>query len=455
MRLAVCALSAVLLSGCSWLGMGGGHGNSFGFGQGYYGAAGCSPYQASSFQSIGADGCAPGAGYGVGAGYGAGGAGYGAGGAYGPGGGAGYGAGGAYGLGGGAGYGAGGAYGLGGGSGYGAGGAYGSGGVGYGAGTGAGGAYGLGGGAYGTGAYGTGFGGVTTLGAGAPYGTALGTTGYGTTGYAGGYGTAGSVTTVQGAPIYVPQPYPAYYNAGIGGVSALRGIGGAALPFGLGLLAGTEFDLDGDVFSGKATGPNSSDFSTATAEIVSPSVSYDDAFKQSKSIGGAMEYDVSRNTTLLGKVNYSKADGKSFENGTFQPGHYDALGNFTSSGPVEAVTGEFSDLEQWTVEGGVRQYVGYNPVFRPYVGATAGFTHNNSVDLTQSSTTSLTPFTQQFIDSGWSPTASGLLGAEMAVGHRAAVGVETGIRWRDSLDTVGASSNRWSIPLQLRGRVAF
>ena len=118
----------------------------------------------------------------------------------------------------------------------------------------------------------------------------------------------------------------------------------------------------------------------------------------------------------------------------------------------------FSDLEQWTVEGGVRQYMGYNPTFRPYVGATGGFTHNNSVNLTQTSSGgSLTAAanTQEYIDSGWRPTAAGVIGAEMAVGSRAALGVETGIRWRDNLKTNVDSEDRWSIPVSLRGRVAF
>ena len=72
MRLAVCALSAVLLSGCSWLGTGG---QSAGFGQsgGAYGVN-CAPSGAYGGAGYGADaGCGFGGGYDVsGAGYGAG-----------------------------------------------------------------------------------------------------------------------------------------------------------------------------------------------------------------------------------------------------------------------------------------------------------------------------------------------------------------------------------------------
>ena len=454
MRLAVCALSAVLLSGCSWLGMGG-HGSAGGAygvncaptGTGYYAGGG-----SAGACGIGGGYGVAGNGYGAGAGYGAGGAGYGA---------AGYGAGAGYGA---AGYGsgAGAGYGV---AGYGTGAGYGAGG--YGAGAGFGGvgaglaANGVGAG-YGVngynlqgfqGAYGAN-GGVTTLGANAGYGSAVyGQNVVGTQYGNGQYVQGAGVQTIQGAPYYVPQPYPAYY-----GVPQLRGVG-AALPFAFETGIGTEFDIGGDVFGGKEESPNGADFASSTARIGElDAISYDDAFKKGISLGGNLAYDVSRNTTLIGGLGYSKRKGQTLENGTFEPGSYDSAGNFTSSGPVETVTAEYSDLEEWKLEGGVRQYMGYNPVFRPYVGATGGFTHNNGVDVTQTSsggTLTAAANTQEFIDSGWRPTAAGVIGAEMAVGSRAALGVETGIRWRDNLDTNTKSDDRWSIPVSLRGRVAF
>ena len=118
--------------------------------------------------------------------------------------------------------------------------------------------------------------------------------------------------------------------------------------------------------------------------------------------------------------------------------------------------GKFGDLEQYTIEGGVRQYVGHNVGLRPYVGATAGMGYNKSVDLTQTYGDDGTLFNQQqFIDSGWRPTASGVVGAEMAVGPRGAIGVETGVRWRDNLKANSGGEDRISIPVKLRGRLAF
>ena len=486
MRLAVCALSAVLLSGCSWLGTGG---QSAGFGQsgGAYGVN-CAPggaYGGAGY-GYGADaGCGFGGGYDVsGAGYGAGYGGYGAGAGYGAGYG-GYGAGGfgagaggfgpgAGGFGAGAGgfgpggFGAGaGGFGAGAGGfgpgGFGAGG-FGPGGVGaggFGAGgfdTGAG--FGTGVGGFGAGAgFGTGVGGfgTTTLGAAAPFGSAVGGNGVVGTQFSNGQFINGAgVQTVQGAPIFVPQPVPQFF-----GVPQLRGVApvAAALPFGLGLLAGTEFNIGGDLTDARPGGraDGGGGFAAPT-----PAISYDDAFGDLYTVGGSAEYDISRDTTLLGTFVYGEADGNSVENfGAFTPGTFDPQGNFTATtGPGSAtrnLTGEFSDLETYTIEGGVRKYVGYNNVFRPYVTGKAGARRNNSVTLTQVDVADGSVFNEsEFIDSGWNPTAAGLVGAEVAVGQRGAIGIESGIRWTDGLDVAGGGADdQWSIPLNLRGRVAF
>ncbi len=487
MRLAVVALSTVLLSGCSWMGSGGGYGygDSYSYGQG--GAYGCAPMGGNAqfgnpgygFAGGGA-GCAGGAGYNVA--YGGAGAGmYGAGaggGMYGAGAGGGmYGAGaglrGAYGVNGygtglsgaGAGmYGAGsGLYGAGAGVGgaggglYGAGaGMYGAGAGMYGAGTGVGGGLGGVGGALGTGLAGVGtglgglgsgvttlggvggaypgYGGVTTLNAASPYGAAVG----GLQTLPGG----GTVQTIQGAPIYVPQPYPAYYSAGSVGGFNTGGFGGA-LPFGLELGGGQDFNIDGNFFPGEKGKTDA--VSLLTVSELAP-IGYDDAFENSKGLDLTATYDVSQSTTLLARAGYSKADGNLLNIGTVSDGVV-----------TEDLYAEFSDLEQYTIEGGFRKYMGYPAGMRPYIGATAGFTKYDDVSLTQSSATLVDPsvFTQTYADGGWAPTASGIVGAEWALGPRSGIGIETGVRWTEALDTNFISDDKISVPVRLRGRLSF
>ena len=433
MRLAVCALSAVLMSGCSWLGTGGSSAGSYG--SGVYGAD-CGGYGSTGVYNVGAAGCGGAGGYGVGAGYGQ--AGYGVGAGYGQ---AGYGAGAGFGQ---AGYGAGAGFGQ---AGYGAGVGYGA--TGFGAGTGYNSAaLGLGA-ASAFGATG-GFGQTTTLGTNAPFGSAVGTQFGGTQFGTQGQFAQGNVTTVAGAPIYVPQPYPAYY-----GVPQLRGVpvavGGGALPFGIEAGIGTAFALNGDVFDSKRSG-FASDGSGGVSDgrFVSEidDISYGDAFDDPISYNVAATYDISPSTTLLGQFSYAEADGNNVQ-----------IGNVTEGGREGALFAEFSDLEQYTIEGGVRQYLGdYRSVVRPYVAGTAGVTYTDDVDLTQSSSAFLNgvdPTIESFIDSGWEPTAAGLVGAEMQVGGRSAIGIESGIRWTDNSDSLLGTDDRWSIPLRLRGRVSF
>lgn len=489
MRLAVVALSTVLLSGCSWMGSGGGYGygDSYSYGQGGNGAYGCAPMsggaaygnQAYGFQggNGAGGGCAPGAGYNVAYGGAGGGGMYGAGaggGMYGAGGGlrgaygvngygtglqsagaGGYGAGaygaGAYGAGAGA-YGAG-AYGAGAGA-YGAGtGLYGAGTGLYGAGAGGLGALGTGLGAAGAGLGGVGSGittlgggagafggignGITTLGGAAPFGSAVG-----------GIQTlqgAGTVQTIQGAPIYVPQPYPAYYSAGgFGGFNQFSGGGfGGALPFGLELGGGQDFFVDGDIFPGEK---GKTDATSGLIVSDLPAIGYDDAWDNSKGADVTATYDVSPNTTLLARAGYNKADGNLINVGTVGDGVV-----------TEDFFVEYSDLEQYTLEGGFRHYMGQPTGMRPYIGATGGFTRTEDVTVSQSSATLVDPavFTQTYVDGGWSPTASGVVGAEWAVGGRSAIGVETGIRWTEALDSNFVSDDRISIPVRLRGRLSF
>ena len=420
MRLATCALSAILLSGCSWLGVGGGQGdvygyNSYGYSNAGYGAysqtaygGGCGSVQGTQYYTMQTPGCGSGKSY--------------------PLGGQGH-------MGQAGAYGQSGAYGM----------------------------RGMSGSSYaGSGSAGAAGGGATVLSSQAPYGSAVG--GASTGGIAG----ATSVTNIQGAPIYVPQPYPAYYNAG---APALRGsmqgggyyggsgyygggygamccgggnYGGGAMPMGIEASVGTEFVIGGNVFPGVESKP----FLGGPGHVsdIAP-IGYADAFKEGVNYILAATYDLDPNTTLIGQVGVSKSKGQKLKIGTVDVG-----------GVWEDLSAEFSDLNQVRVEGGLRRYMGHNGYgLRPYVGASAGFVNTEDVTLTQSSATFVDPalFQQTYIRGGWTPTASGIVGAEWQVGPRSALGVETGIRWSDDLPTNIQSDDQWSVPLKIRGRVSF
>lgn len=301
---------------------------------------------------------------------------------------------------------------------------------------------------------------ATTLSAHAPYGTAV-SGAYGQPGAVVAQGHTSGVQTVMGAPIYVPQPYPAPYpapypSAQPRGSACCNTVQNVAMPFGLEVFAGTEFDVSGDIFTKKSDGPPDGDFSIGLRVGEIDPISYSDAFGGLKKIGGAFAKDLSHQTTVYGALSHGTAKGQTVEGyTTVEPGSWTGT-TFTSSGAARALDGTFSDLKLTTLEGGVRHYVGYNPSLRPYIGASAGMSHNNEVTFQQTYSDDGTYYGQrQFVDDGWSPTASATVGAEMAIGPRTAIGVESGVRWRDNMDTAAPSEDRITVPLTLRGRLAF
>ncbi|WP_298918019.1 hypothetical protein [uncultured Algimonas sp.] len=272
-----------------------------------------------------------------------------------------------------------------------------------------------------------------------------------------------NVKTVIGDPIYVPQPYAAPYP-----VPQLRGsacctavnrpVLGGAMPFGVELFLGTEFEASGDLFTKKSDGPPDSDFSQPIRVGEIDPISYSDAFGHATTIGAALSYDLSPSTTLLGSVSHSVAEGQTVDGyTTVQPGTWvDTTFVPDPGSSPRALDGTFTDLELTTVEAGVRQYLGHPQSLRPYVGASAGFVHNGNVQFAQTYSDDGSFYGERtFINSGWNPTAAATVGAEVAVGPRAAIAVESGVRWRDDMRSAAASEDRITIPLTLRGRLAF
>lgn len=265
--------------------------------------------------------------------------------------------------------------------------------------------------------------------------------GYGDQGYGMGQGyggQGGGMAADCGVQmLYAPMTPVMYYAAPqYGAIKPDR------MPWGIEAGIGMDFDVSGDIFPGEAKKPN------FTSEI--DPISYKDAWKNAIHYDAAVTYDLDHNTTVLGRVDYSKAKGRNNHIGTVYSGE-----------KAEDLYAEFTDLEQVTLEGGVRQYISRdkNHVngIRPYVAVTGGFTHTNDVDIVQSSATIIDPalYTQQYVYSGWSPTAAGMVGAEWQMGGTKALLLETGLRWKDNLDANYPSDDRIVVPVRLRGRISF
>ena len=224
------------------------------------------------------------------------------------------------------------------------------------------------------------------------------------------------------------------------------------------LFAGVEYDATGDIFTKKSDGPPDGDQSIPIRVGDIDPISYKDAFGTAKIFGGSLAYDHSPQTTVYASLAYSEAEGQTVDNyTTVQDGTWSS-GVFTpapGSAP-RALDGDFTDLKTTTIEAGVRQYSGNPHGLRGYVGVSGGFYHNNDVTFTQTYADTGAYYGQRtFVDAGWNPTAAAVVGAELPVGPRAAVGAEWGVRWRDNMNSAAPSEDRISVPLTIRGRLAF
>jgi hypothetical protein len=140
-----------------------------------------------------------------------------------------------------------------------------------------------------------------------------------------------------------------------------------------------------------------------------------------------------------------------------------------------AFTGQLSDHRQTGLELGLRKY--FTPQaapfvrsVRPYVEGRLGAAYQDSVFIENAQLGGAAIGTGRLAlsDSGWVPSAAGLVGVETPLTRYSTIGLETGIRYTGEPDanitTFAAGSqyeglnqggSRVSVPLMLRGRYRF
>lgn len=140
----------------------------------------------------------------------------------------------------------------------------------------------------------------------------------------------------------------------------------------------------------------------------------------------------------------------------------------------QAFTGSMSDARSTGLELGLRKY--FNPrsaplvrSLRPYVEGRVGAAYQDAVFMENAQLGGANIGTGRlaFSDSGWVPSAAGLVGLETPLTRYSTIGVETGIRYTGSPDAntttfgpgqfqnLNNSDARISVPLMLRGRYRF
>ncbi len=214
---------------------------------------------------------------------------------------------------------------------------------------------------------------------------------------------------------------------------------------------GPEFFLGGDAIT---------DDINAIDNVFANETSLNDAFDEGMryELGGSYALNPNRKVTVMGS--YAEADGDNVSLGTING---------------DALTGQFSDYQRYGVEVGLRQYFTPTPapVFgsvRPYVEGKVGAAHVDDIVLTnaQLGGAAYNGGTVRMYESGWVPTAAGMVGVEAPVFKRATLALETGIRYTGVMESdtrdlgpgvpLAGTNNgmeSWTVPVQLRGRYRF
>lgn len=221
--------------------------------------------------------------------------------------------------------------------------------------------------------------------------------------------------------------------------------------WGLEAAVGPEYFVDGDILTGKTH---------SLPGITANKVGLDDGFDNGLryELGASKTLNPNRKLTVM--AHYAQADGNDI-----------TLGEIAG----DAVTGRLSDYERYGIEAGLRQY--FKPsrapivkAIRPYVEGRLGAAHYDDVRLTNAERAgaSYNGGTVGLYESGWVPTAAGLVGVEAPIFKRATLALESGLRYSGNLEKdttdLGAGApfggtnsggDQWTVPVMLRGRYRF
>ena len=142
-----------------------------------------------------------------------------------------------------------------------------------------------------------------------------------------------------------------------------------------------------------------------------------------------------------------------------------------------SLQGGLSDYDAYGAEVGLRQYFAPRRAplvksIRPYIEGKLGAAYLEDINLNNVTTTAGGVVTNvpdlPFYESGWVPTAAGMIGIETPIARYTTIGLETGLRYTGTPKTdtsalspgtpLAGTNNggaRYSIPVMLRGRYRF
>ncbi|WP_298918021.1 hypothetical protein [uncultured Algimonas sp.] len=212
---------------------------------------------------------------------------------------------------------------------------------------------------------------------------------------------------------------------------------------------GVSYNVGGDVITG--------DEATFAGTDVR-NVEFKDAYERGRRAEAGFSYATNANTKVTAMAFIDKAESAGEQDfGTIDGRDF---------------TGSLSDYRSTGLELGVRRYFNPRPApivrsLRPYIEARVGAAYQDSVYIDNAAVGGDALGRVALKESGWVPSAAGLIGVETPLTRFSTIGLETGIRYTGKTDAVddnfgpapfeglAEGGERISVPLMLRGRYRF
>jgi len=257
--------------------------------------------------------------------------------------------------------------------------------------------------------------------------------------------------------------------------------------------ANQQFDAGSGVTLADITTPNSFEM------VNRPEISFDDVYSTPARVAFGGEYIFTPKTTLFANVGYTQAEGQSGDVATVDATLYEytsaqafddnvAVGaptqniGFLPNQQIARFAFDFTDMKRYDIEAGARHYL--NPLSKsqgfktltPFVGASVGASHYNAVSFTTTQeqleyeqafvsggeeanfytvTTNNAPVT--LYDSQWVPSGQLNAGMEWQVTPKTALAFETGVRIEGARKYSNGErgDKNIAIPMTIRGSYNF
>ena len=224
--------------------------------------------------------------------------------------------------------------------------------------------------------------------------------------------------------------------------------------------APSKFGLTGSIGTDVMLGGNAITGNNTPGLFNVHQVSMKDAYKKGYHAELGSTYKLNHKQSLSLNGFYQQAKGKS--DVTF------------ANAPGATATGTLSDFKAYGVEAGFRHNIAKTTLpwvnrVQPYLQGRVGIARVSSIqgeDIQVNGVMTIPP-TVRIYEGRYVPTASALFGIEKPISQNTSIGLETGLRYigrgnpddstvgGTSLNGLNNGSDRWSIPLQIRGRYQF